>query len=158
MFARCPAVSVHRHTPMAAAPADTDSPLSPPGCPSACTAVRTKQLTLCRSRQHTPVTVQPSLPPGSLARYETVKIWWKAGCVGWRIWLAVHRRNPEPRTLPFSTSALGFWQAGRGKMAEAGQSDAGRDAELSITKIGRGHSVADQKCQNQSAINQQKIK
>lgn len=41
-------------------------------------------------------------------------------------------------------------------MAEAGQSDAGRAAELSITEIGRGHCMADQKCQNQSAINHKK--
>lgn len=35
-------------------------------------------------------------------------------------------------TVPFSTSALGSWQAGRGKMAEAGESDAGRAVQLSI--------------------------
>lgn len=71
------------------------------------TALRYEQLTLCRSRQHTPVAVQPWFIPGLLRGSETVKSGCYRAVSAEGNWLSCPQAEPEPAAQPFSTSALG---------------------------------------------------
>lgn len=78
---------------------------------------------------------RPAISPWVSVVEERFDLTGIAGCVGWMIWQAVHRRNPSPQqSAVFHFRTRLRVEAGRGKMAEAGQRDAGRVAQLSIIR------------------------